>query len=308
MSNHYLFRLQFKLRIHEAQGEPFQALFGRLMSHVAPGFQPIKPTGSLGDGGNDGWIPDQGHYFQVYAPAATTKPSPTEAVSKAIDDFGKLRSNWTGIKRYSFVMNDRFTGIPSEVAKALQVLAGSEKIVAGALSTQELMTKFNALGDDDKGDVVETFPPPMDVVEVVPGAVGEVLRAIADSGDCELSLALDAPDFDEKLKMNGLADILASELRHASYHIGTVDAFLDKDPGLAQDVAQQVRAKYLNSKERFAGSDHDLPNVRYLWLREQLMPKARLHRHSQLAYVHAVRLVMAKYFESCDIYEHPSAS
>jgi hypothetical protein len=33
--------------------------------------------------GNDGWIPEDAHYFQVYGPKATTKDFKTVALKKA---------------------------------------------------------------------------------------------------------------------------------------------------------------------------------------------------------------------------------
>ena len=67
----YLYRQFFRLKVHECMGDSFQALFSKVMQYATPGFQAVSPWGNWGDGGNDGWIAHEAHYFQVYGP----KPS-----------------------------------------------------------------------------------------------------------------------------------------------------------------------------------------------------------------------------------------
>jgi len=74
------------------------ALFNDIMSYSNIGFQSIAPWGNWGDGGNDGFIDAEGHYFQVYAPKPNTTWSPPDAFRKAKTDFEKLGVKWTSIK------------------------------------------------------------------------------------------------------------------------------------------------------------------------------------------------------------------
>ncbi|WP_125925544.1 hypothetical protein [Halomonas aestuarii] len=94
----FLYRQFFKLKVYASHGDSFQNLFSDLMTYYDPAFQAIAPWGSWGDGGNDGWIPSQGHYFQVYGPKPTTSISETVAVKKAVEDFDKLPEKWLDIK------------------------------------------------------------------------------------------------------------------------------------------------------------------------------------------------------------------
>lgn len=66
--------LQFKLKIYQATGEEFQRLFNSVMTaYYGVNYQSVRPWGNKGDGGNDGFLANKGHYFQVYAPSPTTK-------------------------------------------------------------------------------------------------------------------------------------------------------------------------------------------------------------------------------------------
>lgn len=57
----------------------------------------IKPQGKKGDGGNDGYIREEGIYYQVYAPENVRI---NDLVNKVNDDFHKLYNNGTGIVQF----------------------------------------------------------------------------------------------------------------------------------------------------------------------------------------------------------------
>lgn len=105
--------LQFLKRIYEKNGTEFQSLFSDIMQKAYPDFQKIKPYGNLGDGGNDGYIPASGTYYQVYSPENPSEKS-SAAAKKMIADFNKLKSrgwdNISKIKEYYIVFNDKNNG------------------------------------------------------------------------------------------------------------------------------------------------------------------------------------------------------
>ena len=63
-----LARNQFKLKIHEANGQAFEDIFTVIMNYAEPDFQSIKPWGNIGDRKNDGYIKSKGIFFQVFSP------------------------------------------------------------------------------------------------------------------------------------------------------------------------------------------------------------------------------------------------
>ena len=104
----FVCRYFFRVKVHEASGDSFQRLFSHVMGYSDPRFQSITPWGNWGDGGNDGWIPEEGHYFQVYGPKPTTSNADAEttALKKAIDDFDKLPEKWVGIPAKKITHSD----------------------------------------------------------------------------------------------------------------------------------------------------------------------------------------------------------
>ena len=89
-------RLQFWNRIYKKNGTEFQSFFEDIMKIAFPDFQIIKPYGNKGDGGNDGYRPDKGIYYQVYSPDNPSEKE-AEAAKKLKADFHKLKSNWDKI-------------------------------------------------------------------------------------------------------------------------------------------------------------------------------------------------------------------
>lgn len=112
--------LQFKEKIFLKNGSLFQDFFENLMLVADSRFIKIKPQGRNGDGGNDGYIPEEGKYYQNYAPEAP-KEKDSDAAKKFKDDFEKLKDTWdkfTEIQSYNFVFNDKYCGIGIKLSQA----------------------------------------------------------------------------------------------------------------------------------------------------------------------------------------------
>ena len=104
--------LQFRNKVYKKNATEFQGFFEDIMEIAYPDFQKIRPYGNKGDGGNDGYRPTEGVYYQVYAPINPNEKE-ADAVKKIKKDFKNLRENWgkiSKIKTYFFVFNDKGGG------------------------------------------------------------------------------------------------------------------------------------------------------------------------------------------------------
>lgn len=306
MSAAYWYRLHFDLRLYEADGSAFQLLVSDVLRGRFNGFVAVSPAGPLGDGGNDGFVPSDGWYFQVYGPQVGSTLRPAAVVSKTRQDFAKLRSNYADLRRYSFVFNDHYRGVPKDVLDALQELQRQTGVRCDAVASRDLADWFMELSEDARQSILRGVPV-QSPEWVDPSAVGKVLSLLADAEARFDQTRQRAPDFDEKIRFNGLPSMIADRLRAMSYQCGMVDQFLSvRGRHLAQAIAQELRMRYAASCEKFEDGLGDAPALRYVWLVEQLIPKpARAHPHSLKAYREAAEVVLAKYFESCDIYAQP---
>jgi hypothetical protein len=305
----FWYRTLFKLRIYETSGTGFQRLFNSLMQYSSPGFQSVAPWGSWGDGGNDGWCPKENRYYQVYGQEAATKPNPVQAVNKAVTDFDKLKMKWPSIERYHFVYNDRFCSMPAPIGNALLHLGINKKLIeATPVSSADLETRFMSLNETAKMMIVGGIPSETpDFID--PMAISELLTQLADNPSPKLMLLdVTSPDFNTKIVLNGITSPVSDLLRIFSYQVDDVNSFLKaRDIGLAQQIATEIKELYSQSKTAIPKSV-DAPNERYVWLVESLIPQSmRQHPHSLVAYRQAAQVIIAKYFETCDAYEHPNS-
>jgi hypothetical protein len=177
-------------------------------------------------------------------------------------------------------------------------------------SAPQLLARFIELTEEKRRDIIGFAPPP-DSVFLDTRAIGQLLSSLADRSQPLQFIQLGAaPEFEHKIEINGLTDQVAERLRFYSCQASVVDEFLSKsDPGVAQAIAQEVKTYYEDSKVAIPDGSDEAANDRYFWMIEKLIPATLTsHPHSQAAYRLAAEIILAKYFESCEVYEHPNSA
>lgn len=148
---------KFKVVVYESTGKSYQDLFMKIMKLYDPDFREIKPHGNIGDGGNDGWIPQKGVYFQVYAPENLEK-NINLAIKKLKDDVDKIRQNWeemSPIRVFIYVINDKYNGIPRPLWKAMYEIQAKYKIDrVDIMGAKELYSCFSDLKEEYKYSII----------------------------------------------------------------------------------------------------------------------------------------------------------
>lgn len=152
----------FKLKIYSSNGDEFQRFFESIMyKYYGEDFQAVAPNGSEGDGGNDGWVPKRGIYFQVYGPLnIIAKNRFTYAYNKLLKDFNKLQDNWSKIepiKKYYFVINDKYARLSKYFLTRVHVLnKRQEECEVAIITASNLEDYFLSLKLSDQKAVIET--------------------------------------------------------------------------------------------------------------------------------------------------------
>lgn len=309
MREEFWYRTLFKLKLYESSGESFQSLFNDIAHYRYPDkFQVVGPYGNSGDGGNDGWIEAEKRYFQVYGKKANSKVDLNYIKSKATGDFSKIQNEWGKVNYYHFVYNDRFEGTPAPIVKAVSDLKSLHNLTESNIwDSRKLETIFMELSNDQRSSIIGGIP--SDIPDFIDsGLISELLRHLADTVSVSpLFLDQSAPDFSEKIRVNGLTEPVSSCLKTYSYQTQDVEDFLARrDVGLKQSIATEMQEIYKESRNKIPESN-EAANMRYVWMVEKLIPEsASKHPHSFKAYREAAQVILANYFEICDIYEHPS--
>ena len=148
--------VQFLIKVYQKNGTEFQSFFEDIMQKAFSDFQKIKPYGKKGDGGNDGYRPTEGIYYQIYAPKNPNEKE-ASAAQKLKEDFEKLKADWdqiSRIKEYFFVFNDKEDGVSINIEKALAELKNNNpNIKFQKFTPKDLEGIFFALNIDEISDL-----------------------------------------------------------------------------------------------------------------------------------------------------------
>lgn len=317
----YLFNLLFQVKLYRSKYSAFQTLVEELFYKSRAGYQAIEPWGSLGDGGNDGWIEHEGAYFQVYGPK-NEDITEVAACNKASEDFIKLQTSWgrlAPIRKYYFVVNTRWNNVPAPVVQRMAQLKNEHSLEdSKPIGGPDLINIFDGLDNHKKVLVVGGLPinEPLSNAIIPIDIVGELLLNLVNTDTPIPGLLVDTdtlPEFQQKIVLNGISTEIANCLKifsQAKYE-NIVNAFLtSRDQSDSQSVADAVHELYKRSKVEISQEVENYSDLRFVWMMETLIPescKNNINTNMPLykSYREAACMVLAKYFITCDVFEHP---
>lgn len=294
-----LARQLFKIKIHEANGDRFEDIFSAIQHYAEPDFQQIKPWGNIGDRKNDGYIKSKGIYYQVYAPEEIKSNYP-KVISKLKMDFAGLKRQWGGIKEFYFVVNDKYQGVNPDSEMELQDLVSSNGLIGGGfLTPKDLENTLFTLSDDQIMSVTGFLPDINSITNLDYSVLTEVVGFIMNLPITNVSGKIELPDWEEKIKFNKLSPYTQSFLNVGSQKVGSLNHFLSNESFLADELQEKLTGLYLNSKiKEWGNDDHEYSGDFIFWDMVKLCaPKNEAHFES------AIITIIAKYFESCDVFE-----
>jgi hypothetical protein len=214
------------------------------------------------------------------------------------------------------VYNDFFRGVPKDLINALDNLRIQYNLPETSLITADnLLSFFNELGDDKKISIVYAFP--LSDISSAGGidssVIAQLIRNIASKYNPYSIIGNDdnAPIFDDKIRVNKLSDVIRDILHFYSHFVNLAEDFLNTEAGLGQAVAFEMQRLYSESEGVFDLDVEGFSDLRFMWIAEKLLTddvKLLTVEKSKIQVQRSASLViMAKYFESCDIYEHPDS-
>ena len=317
----FIARVLFVNRLLKANNHAFQQFFWSVMrAKYNQDFIEIRPQGRRGDGGNDGYLPAEGHYFQVYGPI-DPQEKVTAAAEKLVEDFEKLKGSWhlvTPIREYSFVFNDKYEGTFTKIAQALgEIEKANPSVRCRPFTAGNLEDTFISLPPDQITGVLGTLlPDPTKISQVDYGVLKDVVTHIMTSPAKATPTRFgDLPELGEKIRLNNLSSTWADLIRKGARQSGHVDKYFSKNSTFMKqalrdhlvEIYRQVRdAGRFQSTLPVGISREDLIFDDY---RQRLLPAS-----ATIATEAAVEILIGYYFEACDIFDpradkdSPSAS
>lgn len=292
-----ILRILFQNKIYTADEQAFEDLFTAIMNYSYLGFRSIKPWGNIGDRKNDGYIPESGVFFQVYAPENIANSYPN-VIKKLKTDFADLVKQWNQpVKEFYFVVNDKYKGVNADAEQTIQEIIKTHKLQNGGFKTaKDLENLLFLLEDDQIFMITGHLPEKKNLDRLNYSILNEVIDHIMS-----LSLpqgkppAIILPDWDEKIKFNNLTDTTKSYLNIAYIQVTNLENYLsDNSDFLADELRDKLNEIYQEERVKFSGDN-------LFW---NIVVKASPKQEQ--SYQSAVIIIMSKYFESCDIFEEPT--
>lgn len=302
----YIARIQFKIKILQSKGQTFEDFFVSVMTKADQNFQPVKAYGSIGDQKNDGFNKKTGTYYQVFAPEDITKYRTIyDAAKKLEEDFRGLYKKWNDIckiKKYFFVVNDKYEGLDPIITKKVIELNNEKefsKVNIEVFLAKDLQKEFEKLNEDDVQELIGFIPTSSSKL-IEYGSLGEVVDYLMKT---ELPKVrndrLVVPDFDEKIVFNGLSAEVKSKLLAGTYQEGVLERYFNENPGMREILQEKFHALYQLACEDILDTQEDAADCKFYYIVERACPKRTAGT------VSCVEVLMAYYFSSCDIFEEP---
>lgn len=302
-----LARYMFKYKVLTSDGQAYEDLFVDIMQRDNSDFIPIKPQGRIGDRKNDGYDRKRGSYYQVFAPEDPKQKS-QDAVKKLVEDFAGLYKHWnkvTPVKEFHFVFNDKYNGSFPTIETNLAAIKKKHKLDdCTSFLAKHLEEKLFMLPEDVVIAVVGFIPDPSNIQNLDYSVLSEVIAHILKQKfSFEPSLILSAPDFSEKITFNGLGAETGALLNFASYQVGVLDDYFKLNSDFTkQELRDTINDLYRTALAKNLGKNVGI-NESDLVFFDILQSIAPSHNHSTWS---AALVVMAYFFESCDIFEDPN--
>ncbi|MEO1527075.1 MAG: ABC-three component system protein [Planctomycetota bacterium] len=300
-------RVMFRNRIYQSNGQRYEDLFVSVMTLRDSRFRPVKPQGRKGDQGNDGFIPEAGKYFQVYAPE-DAKAKISEAAEKAKTDFSKLQKHWekdAPITDFRFVHNDKFQGAFPDVEHEIAELKRTHNLTeCKAFLAKDLEAEFCKLSKPDMEAVLQSvIPRSQEIADIDYGVFAEILQHLVESQapipNGELG---PVPSFTEKMRFNGI-EATASLLTVGSYQNAAVDEFFNRHGEFTRTDIRNRLADGYNTASTVIGRSQssETPDGDRIFFELLRTISTAPTKPVQDAAI----VLIAYFFEKCDVFKAP---
>jgi len=288
-----LARILFENKIRRSDGSAFEDLFTQVMNYAEPEFEQIKPWGNIGDRKNDGFIRSKGIFYQVFAPEDISKSYP-EAIAKLKKDFSGLVSQWNPVKEFYFVVNEKYKGVNADANQTIANIVKDYSLIKGKILTAiDLERIVFDLPDELILRIVGFIPDYEQITNLDFSILNQVVGYIMKLPVIPVSGHIKFPDWDEKIVFNNISKETKQHLDSASFNLGALNEFLANESFLAEELQKKLIGLYEELKPSYNG------DFLFWEIVNKCMPR------NEQAFLTPVLTVMAKYFESCDIFEEP---
>ena len=294
----YGWRAILELKLRTTHGDSFQDFFSRVMeaSHGSD-FIRVRPYGSLGDKGCDGYRLSTGHVYQCYG-AINGANAVGTLTSKMAADFQKAAVSMADVMKAWAMTHNLIDGVPVHAITQLEDLKkANSKIAFSFFGHQAFEESIFSLNAEKIKDLLGAVASAKDAENVQPAELAHLIAHVVgqrESLDADMAPIKPVPV--DKLTFNNLPghwqDLISAGWKNA--HL--VSEYLSRhhDPLLAAKTSGVVKGKYADFRSQ------GLPPGAIM---SHLYEFVAGHPAASVPRQVAAQAILAYLFESCEIFE-----
>lgn len=298
-SQSYYWRIALELKLRKSNSDAFQDFFSTVMSYLhGDDFVRIRPYGSLGDKGCDGYLQSSGQLFQCYGALAGELKQVTTLTNKMTDDFAKALKHLAVIMKEWHMVHNIADGLPVEAVTTMNALkASNPSLIFGFVGIEGFTKRVFSLRPAQIEALLGPAASDADATTLDTAALRDLVQHLRSEAD--------AIDFDEqdlrpvpldKLKYNNLPNHWRQLITGGWKNAHLVGEYFDRhpDPLIGERLAKLFRDRY-----EYLKAQHLIPGDIMASLYELVTGIGSVPPQKQVA----VQSLLAFFFENCDIFE-----
>lgn len=301
----YYWRIALELKLRKSHSDAFQDFFSTVMSHLhGDDFVRIRPYGSLGDKGCDGYLQSNGQIFQCYGALAGESKQVATLTTKMTNDFAKALKSLAAIMKEWHMVHNIADGLPVEAVMALETLkSGNPSMSFGFVGIEGFSDRVFRLQPAQIESLLGPAASDADATALNTAVLKDLVQHLCSETD--------AIDFDEqdlrpvplhKLTYNNLPNHWRQLIAGGWKNAHLVGLYFDRhqDPLTGERLAKVFRDRYDYLKAQCLS-----PSDIMVSLYEVVTGIGSVPPQKQVA----VQSLLAFLFENCDIFERePTAA
>lgn len=299
----YIARVIFKNKIYEADKQAFEDLFTKVKQNEDSNFKQVKPQGRLGDGKCDGFNDVTGEYYQVYAPEKLSGKE-GKANTKMESSVKGLIEFWTEnnfkVKKFYFVVKDDYKHVSPSFYTRAKALSIEHKIDCQIFLCKDIEDIFSKLDEEKIIEIIGLIPDPLNIENIEYGVMKEVIDFILKSKAPKIKEEIPLhPDFEKKIVFNSLSKVFSDLLNSGRRQNFVIKEYFELNSKfIKEELRQAFNNIYQQAIKEIPQSETKNDEI-FQFIADKSSPKNIFAFHS------AVYVLMAYYFEYCDIFETP---
>jgi hypothetical protein len=309
MNENHIAELSIIVKGMKSDGQAYEDLFTSIKKLISPTFKKIRAYGNIGDRKNDGFDPDSGTFYQVFAPEDIEKNrTVVKAVSKLEEDFNGLKTHWgetEPIKHFKYVVNDKQKGCPAPVEqKLIELRTKYTNITFSSYTLDDLISDFNSLTLDKKHSIVGFIPSFDNLTTISIPAISNTIEHLKNiaANSVKPDETFDQEELHSKIEFNNLGSDIAELIEKAETQTYLIEDYFTNNQNKKLKTLVRDCLNYIYEEEK--GNNHSFDKLTgpssFFSILNKLSPD------SSKDSMNASLLLISYFFISCDIYEKPT--